>query len=200
MIAHDSILRRDSDMIEPFSLGALGALAATEGIKFLYSQAAEVMKRWRDRKAGKEAEASAPVPVPEAEAAAVLEGTLHAPEVDFKALERLHDDIRLLAGALGNYANGLDEPDPSDRDLAAAADGLRRALEAVYGQRITFKGEQREPSGVTVIGRAEADEVAGDLVGVRARLVRSGRIEGTAKAGTIEESGQGVGVEADAVG
>ena len=50
------------------------------------------------------------------------------------------------------------------------------------------------------MGRAEADEVAGELVGVRARLVRSGRIEGTAKAGKVGESGRVVGADVDTVG
>jgi hypothetical protein len=187
-------------MVEPFSLGALGALAATEGIKFVYGQAAEVMKRWHARRAGKQAEADAPIPIDEAQAAALLEGTLRSPKVDFDAMERLEADIPLLAGVLGNYANGFTEPDRDDPDLAAAADGLRRALEAVYGQRMTFKGEQREPSGVTVVGRAHADEVAGQLAGVRAALVRSGRIEGTATAGTVTPTGEVDGVRLGTVG
>ena len=187
-------------MVEPFSMAALGAVAATEGIKFLYGQAAEVLKRWRDRKAGKEAEAQEPIPVEAKEAADILEGTLNAPKVDFETLGRLHHDIKQLASVLSIYAGGLEEPDPSDRELAAAADGLRRALEAVYGQRITFKGENRQPSGPVVIGRAEADKVVGDVAGVRARLVRSGRIEGTASAKEVGESGKLTGTDVDTVG
>ena len=37
-------------MVDPLSLSAIGAVALTEGIKFLYEQAGEVLKRWRDRK------------------------------------------------------------------------------------------------------------------------------------------------------
>src|SRR5436853_581049 len=120
-------------MADPFSAAALGALAATEGIKFLYGQAAEVLKRWRDRKAGKVAAALTPIPVPDR---SVLEGKLESPTVDFDAVERLHEDIETLADALGKYAGGLREPDPGDEELAAAADGLRRALEVVYRQRL----------------------------------------------------------------
>jgi hypothetical protein len=184
-------------MVDPFSLGALGAVAATEGIKFLYGQATEVIKRWRDRKAGKQVEAEAPIPVAGAE---VLAGELDSPKVDFDAAERLHEDIKQLASVLGNYANGLEDPDPDDRDLAAAVDGLRRALEAVYGQGITFKGEQREPSGPVVAGRVDVETVAGDVAGVRARLVRSGRITGEARAGTVEEGGKLSGVDIDTLG
>jgi hypothetical protein len=62
-------------MVEPFSLGVLGAVAATEGIKFLYAQAAEVLKRWRERRACRDAEADAPIAV-DAAAASLLEGRL----------------------------------------------------------------------------------------------------------------------------
>jgi hypothetical protein len=182
-------------MVEPFSAAALGALAATEGIKFLYGQAAEVLKRRRDRKAGKTEASLAPIPVPDQN---VLEGKLEPPKVDFDAAERLHEDIETLADALGKYAGGLRDPDPNDQDLAVAADGLRRALEVVYGQRITFKGEQRDPSGPVVIGRADVEQVAGDVAGVRARLVKSGRVEGTLTAKTV--SGTGAGVDIDTIG
>jgi len=184
-------------MVDPFSLGALGAVAATEGIKFLYGQATEVIKRWRDRKAGNQAEAETPIPLAGAE---ILEGELAPPKIDFEAADRLHEDIKQLASVLGNYANGLEDPDPNDRDLADAADGLRQALEAVYGQRITFKGEDRDPSGPVVTGRVDVETVAGDVAGVRARLVRSGRITGEARATKVEAGGKLSGVDADTLG
>jgi hypothetical protein len=182
-------------MVEPFSLSAVGALAATEGIKFLYAQAAEVLKRWRDRKAGKEGEAQAPIPVAGAE---VLEGKLDPPKVNFEAVERLQDDIRTLAGVLANYASGVEEPNPGDRELAEAADGLRRALEVVYGQRITFQGETRESSGPMVVGHADVEKVVGDVAGVRVRLMKSGRIHGTLT--SDEVTGRGSAVEIDTMG
>ena len=42
---------RDTSVADPFTLAAVGAVAITEGIKFLYGQAGEVLKRWRERKA-----------------------------------------------------------------------------------------------------------------------------------------------------
>jgi hypothetical protein len=184
-------------MVDPFSLGALGALAATEGIKFLYGQAGEVLTRWRERKKGNEEAAEAPIPVPGTE---LLEGELEPPKVDFEAAERLHEDIEQLATVLAPYTGGISEPAPDDTELSVAADGLRRALEAVYGQRITFKGEDRAASGPTVIGRAEVETVAGDVAGVRARLVTSGRIKGTATAKRVEKDGELSGVKIDTVG
>ena len=98
---------------------------------------------------------------------------------------------------LGNYANGLEDPSPNDRELAEAADGLRCALEAVYRQRITFRGEVREPSGPVVMGRADVETVAGEVAGVRARLLHSGRILGTARATKVEAGGKLAGVDID---
>ena len=185
-------------MVDPFSMGAFGALAATEGIKFLYGQAAEVLRRWRDRRAGRQADSQRPIPTKGSET--VLEGSVEAPAVNFEILDRLHQDIKQLAGVLGPYAGGLEVPDSHDQDLALAADGLRRALEAVYGQRITFKGENRAASGPIVIGRAETDRVAGDVAGLRARLVRSGRIETSATAKEVLEGGKVSGGEFDTIG
>jgi hypothetical protein len=183
--------------MEPFSLGVLGALAATEGIKFLYGQAGEVLKRWRDRKAGRTEAADAPLPAPDPD---LLEGDLRSPIINYQMVDQLHDEIRGLGGVLAKYASGFDEPNPNDAELSAAFDGLRRALEVVYGQRITFKGESREASGAAVVGRVEVESAAGDIAAVRARLVRSGRIEGTVRANKVEEGGKVTGVEIDQLG
>jgi hypothetical protein len=182
-------------MVEPFGLGVLGAVAATEGIKFLYGQAAEVLKRWRERRSGHDPEAHAPIPVDPA-AARLLEGELVAPTVDFDALQSRHDEIRQLAGTLGNYAGGIEVPEAGDRGLADAVDRLRRALEEVYGQRITFKGEDREPSGVRLRGVAEAGTVDADAanvgVDVDGRLQPGDSAEGFARATTVKGQQAGV--------
>lgn len=38
-------------MSDPLTLTVVGTIVITEGIKFLYSQATEVLKIWRDNKA-----------------------------------------------------------------------------------------------------------------------------------------------------
>jgi hypothetical protein len=45
-----------------------------------------------------------------------------------------------------------------------------------------------------VIGRAEVDKVAGDVAGVRARIVRYGHVEGELKADEVAGTGSGVDV------
>lgn len=186
-------------MVEPFTMTAVGALALTEGIKFLYGQAGEVLKRWRERKAaGSEpaAEEAAKVVLP----SEAFDGQLQAPRLHFEAVERLERDLRDLRGAVAEYAQGIDEVDPGNRQLLETVDALRRALEAVYGQRITFKGEPRPASGPLVSGKIDVGEVAGYAAAVRARVISSGQVTGEAKANRVEPGGQLLGVDADTIG
>ena len=43
-------LTEDNRMSDPVTLAAVAGTILTEGIKFLYGQAAEALKRWRDEK------------------------------------------------------------------------------------------------------------------------------------------------------
>ena len=51
------------EMADPLTLAAVGAVALTEGIKFLYGQAGETLKRWRESKGTKAATATVTEPV-----------------------------------------------------------------------------------------------------------------------------------------
>jgi len=187
-------------MVEPFTLTALGAVAATEGIKFLYGQASEVLKRWRERKAGDEAAAATPIAVNPVASEKLLAGKLEEPRVDFDALERLHEGIRDAAKELSDYAGGLEDPDPDDEQLARTLDTLRRALEVVYRQRITFKGEDRPPSGPAVIAGAQVDEVEGRLTNLRARRIAGGNVDARLEVKKIEKSGEVTNLDVDTIG
>lgn len=145
-------------MVEPFSLTAVGVLALTEGVKFLYAQAGELLKYRRERK-------QAPELRPPADA---LAGSVEPVPPDDERLERLADDVRERRRALADYAEGIDEIDPDDPELGRRVDDLRRVLEAIYGQRITFKGETREASGPLVENevRAAEAEITRSRVGV----------------------------------
>jgi hypothetical protein len=71
-----------------FTLAALGATALAEGIRFLYGQATEILKRRAERKAGKEVHQTLPVETPE-----VVAGELTAAKPDWAVVERLQHDI-----------------------------------------------------------------------------------------------------------
>lgn len=182
-------------MADPLTLTVLGAVALTEGIKFLYGQATELLKRRRERK-----DAAKTI---EVEAAAVpeLEGELKQPLVaDVEALDRLEPDLRELRKALADYAEEIEPAEPGDQKLLETTDAVRQILEAVYGQRITFRGEQRPTSGPLVTAKINIDTVAGYAAGVRAKTVSDGVIAVDASAKEVSEGGQFIGVDIDRLG
>jgi hypothetical protein len=189
-------------MVDPLTITAIGAVAITEGIKFLYGQASEILKRWRERKdAAKDASTqlnkteSVDVKLP-----SVFEGQLSAPYIHFDAVERVEEQLRGLRKDLSDYADGIELVDVKDANLLQRVDALRQLLEAVYQQRITFKGEQRPPSGPVVEGRIDVEEVAGYAAAVRARHIVGGTVRAEANARRVEPGGQVLGVDADTIG
>jgi hypothetical protein len=193
-------------LVDPFTLGAVGAVALTEGIKFLYGQAGDVLRRWRERKDAA-AEASSAQPPPSATEPvklelprAAFEGQLRDPKLHFDAIERLEADLRDLRAAVADYAQDIDEVDPSDTRLLQAVDGLRRAMEAVYGQRIAFKGEPGLASGPTVTGEVKVNEVLGYVAGLRAGRILSGSAVGRVEAEKVGPEAEAIGVETDTIG
>jgi hypothetical protein len=176
---------------DPLTLSVLGGATLTEGIKFLYAQATELLKRRRERKAEK----AAKVETPE------LAGELKQPlEADAAALERLAPDLQELRRALQDYVDDLEPIDSGNHKLLETADAVRQILEAVYGQRITFQGEQRPESGPMVEGRIDVTTVAGYAAAVRARTLTGGTVTGTAVVGEVTATGQVVGVDIDRIG
>jgi hypothetical protein len=145
-------------MVDPLSLTAVGAIALTEGVKFLYAQAGELLKYRRERK-------QAPELRPPAD---VLAGSVEPAPPNDERLEELAPALADGWNALATYAQGIEEIDPSDPELRRRVDDLRRALEVVYGQRITFQGETRPPSGPLIENevRAGQAEILNSRVGV----------------------------------
>src|SRR5947199_10744351 len=82
-------------MVDPLTLSTIGAVALTEGIKFLYEQAGEVLKRWRERKntvkdasPQQDKTESVDVKLPD-----VFEGQFSAPQIHFNAVEQVEDPL-----------------------------------------------------------------------------------------------------------
>jgi hypothetical protein len=142
-------------MVEPFSLTAVGVLVLSDGVKFLYAQATELLKYRRERKEARLAADAAPKLQPPAH---LLEGAVEPAAPDDARLAQLEDTMRERRLALAEYADGVADVDPADLELQRRVDDLRRVLEAVYGQRITFKGELRPPSGPLVENEVRAVE------------------------------------------
>ena len=146
---------------DPLSLAVLGGAAATEGIKFLYGQAAEVIKAWRARRKDREQ----PLEVPIVETS-VLDAPPAGTAVDPAVLAQAHTTMLKLWQQLAPYAQDLETVEDTDVELARAAGELRALLEAAYGQRFTFRGERREPTGTRVAVEQVLGTVAGLAVGV----------------------------------
>lgn len=168
-------------MPEPFSLAALGVSALTEGIKFLYGQAGELLKRRRERT--RQAGAATPPCVAEPD-------TL--PDADLDLVDRFEHELRDLRTDLAEYESGVDAVDPADDRLVRTVDALRRVISTIHGTPVVFVGEPRD--AVLVRGSVDAEEVAGYVAAVRAdRAV--GTIEGSTRVGRVAPGGEAVGVD-----
>lgn len=180
-------------MADPLTLTVLGAVALTEGIKFLYGQASELLKRRRERKDAAKTIEMAATGTPE------LEGELQQPLVaDVETLDQLEPELRELRKDLLEYADETEPVQPGDQKLLATTDALRQVLEAVYGQRITFRGEDRPVSGPVVRAKIDVKKVAGYAAGVRAKSVTEGTIDVDASADEV--TGTFIGVDIDRMG
>lgn len=190
-------------MPEPITLAVVSGALLTEGVKFLYSQAGDILKRWRERReaAGQgKAESQEGAEPLGTQFPPIFEGALTHPVIHFDAVERAEGELRDLRRALADYAEGIENIDHNDKELLETTDALRRILEVVYRQRITFKGEQRAASGPLVEGEVDVDQVTGYAAAVRARAIESGQISGRLRATRVEAGGSAIGVDLDTIG
>jgi len=182
------------EWVDPLTLSGVAANVLAEGIKFLYGQAAEVLRRRREKRVAED-------PVVEvAESSAALEGELDRLTIDPDAAERLEPELKKLFSALALYAQGIEPADPEDEGLIRTVDALRRVLEAVYHQRLTFSGEARPESGPLVEGEIDVGEVEGYVAAVEAELVASGHVIGKAIVDHVGPGGSAFGVKVKRVG
>lgn len=196
-------------MTDPETTTTLTAVATmygipffTETLKFLYAQATEVLKARRDRKKAVESgsiqepqiSATTPKELPD-----IFEGRIDPLIIDFDTLEPVGDVLSDLWKDISAYAQGIEDIDPENLEMQAKLEALRRLLEAVYSQRITFKGEQRESSGLLVRGSIDVKEVAGYAAAVRAELVTGGSVIGHAAVERVSPGGHLVGTEVDTI-
>lgn len=184
------------------SLIGVGAVAINEGIKFLYGQAGDLLKRWRERK-DKKAESS-DKDVTEAVnlelPPTIFAGQLKNPRIHFDVLNASAKQLGDLRQKLVPYIDGTEDRDPHSPELQMELDQLRKLVESVYGQHITFKGESRAPSGTVITTRVDAGTVEGNASALTAREIQSGaKIDATATAKEVKAGGSLKGVEADVI-
>ena len=164
-------------MVDPLSLSVLGGVALTEGIKFLYAQTTELLKRRRDQ--GQPGQDATTVTSTElvVDQSGVLEGALAHSDVDFGVVATHERDLRNLRGGLADYVDGLANVDPTDRHLLEQVAALRSLLELAYGQHLTFQGEDRPPTGTPLPAEAavQAGTYAAQVTASGAGAVAVGR-------------------------
>jgi hypothetical protein len=162
-------------------MASLSATALTEGIKFLYEQAGDLLKRHRDRTDANPADALS-VPAPTA--------ILPAPDLDL--LARFKADLQELRSDLDDYVTSRVPVTVSDDYLLRTADALRRVMGAVYGVPVLLPGES--PRDTDIDGNINVDDVAGYVAAVRVERAQ-GIIKGTTTVRTVRKGGTAVGVE-----
>jgi hypothetical protein len=175
-------------MPEPITI-TLGAVALTEGVKFLYGQAGELLKRWRERR---DAVKTTPSKVSEPAVielpADIFEGQLSAPQIHYDKLTKVEPRLKELVGKIAPYQIDPESIDVKDENLLKIIDGLRRTLEVIYQQRLTFKGEtDRPPSGPFIEGEVDVEHALGDVAGVRIDKLTEGTARGKATVKTADE-------------
>jgi hypothetical protein len=188
-------------MADPLTLSVVGAVVLTEGVKFLYAQAGEALKRLMERRR------ASGEPAPEADAddgarlpSLAFEAAGSTLRPNLEVVDGLEAELRQLRAAVADFAEGIDPVDPEDAAQLERIDALRQAMEAVYGQTLAFKGEPESRTGLDVVGEAKVQEVQGLVIGLRARNIDEGRVTGGIEAGRIGPGGVGIGLDVDTIG
>ncbi len=183
------------------SAAGIGAVALTEGIKFLYGQAGEILKRWRKRQGKAVQEPNQPETINLTLPKSVFEREPTNATIHFEMVKQSEKQLRQLRRGLTDYVDEIDEVNENDADLLEIVDALRCLLEGIYGQHITFKGENRPASGApVVVGRIDVEEIADKAIGVDADAINMGDVTGEVKAKRIEKGGSATGVKAGTIG
>jgi hypothetical protein len=187
-------------MAEPLTLGILGATVLTQGISFLYGQATELLKHRREHKDLAAADSGEVVFATSPDNGLLL-GELRPTKIDDATVEQHREKMAVLLERLSSYVSGIRVVDPANGELVAQVEALRGLLELVYRQRITFRGERREPTGASVDVRVVAEQVNGNLTVARIGTV-SGHadVRAVGEIGTVGERASITGFEADSVG
>ena len=112
--------------------------------------------------------------------------------VDEQALERHADQLAKLRGLLAPYVEGFAAVEPSNGQLLAQVQALRSLLEQVYRQHITFKGEQRPPTGTPIqVQTGDVGQYATQVIASAERAVSAGGdISGTVISGDHNTVGE----------
>jgi hypothetical protein len=183
-------------------LATLGTTALSEGVRFLFDQARALLDRRRaDREENPAATDESDGGVVQLPPGAFV-GTLDTRRLDEAALAESVTALRQLRTALFPFVDDEGSLQPGDAELLQRVDQLRRVLEAVYGQRITFVTEagERPVSGTVIDTTIDIDEINAEVIGVSLGQVSGGRFTTEIRGRNVGPGGRVVGFQADSVG
>jgi hypothetical protein len=169
------------------ALSAVVGAALPASFTFLYQRLHHLL----------DARGGSPETAPEVPPALV--GTLQLPlQVQLEDIEERRGELEGLRDALSVYARGAAPVDVGDAALLRMLGRLRGTLEELYGQRLTFTGEQRPASGSPFV-RQKQETVVGEVYGMEAQESITG---GTVvqETTTVEKDGKLVGMKARRIG
>ncbi|MEU5646401.1 hypothetical protein AB0H26_43545 [Streptomyces milbemycinicus] len=171
--------------MDPLAFPVLAGTLLTEAVRFLFDRASAVL----DRRAGR-----VPVAEPEQVPGQTQPLLVRAPALTDERVAR----ITGAHGALRVYLSRPEFLRSDDIELRELLGRLRRDLEEAYGRRLPFGDEtEADRPGVEVSQRA--DSLHGKQVGMRvgSGITERGRARVNQEAGTIEETGEQVGIEVE---
>jgi hypothetical protein len=129
----------ESAMNEWMSLLPLGSMILQAGVKFLYEHAAVALKRKFEPHGAPHAPPHLPPIFDE------VTGPL---SYHIDKIEALEEPLRKLSQVVSKWANGAEPINPANTEVIMAIAALRLAMEQVFQQRLTFKGERRSHDGL----------------------------------------------------
>jgi len=172
--------------MDPLSFPVLAGAALSQAFGFLFGRLAHLLDSRGQKSVEEEAIETPPV----------LTGQLKPLIPRPEAVEEHLSEIQELVGKLFIYDRSPERLDGQDDTLREDLARARVLLEQIYGQRFTFAGEKRPPTGVYV--EQKLDTVSGRAVGVRGGKVRQAQVRQEAR--EVRKGSSIVGVDADEVG
>jgi hypothetical protein len=184
--------RRDKTVADPVDLSMIVSSALPATFTFLYQRLEALLSRNR---AGSDVHQSdMPSNIPD-----VLEGELQLPlTFDEREVEARSRELNAYALALALYDRDPSRISRDDPELVEILSTLRGALEEIYGQRLTFRGEQRERSGP--FSDQRFGNVAGQVIGMEAENSIRGDVTSKITAESVDREGRIIGMRARDIG
>ena len=182
------------------SLVSVGSVVIAEGVKFLYGQAAELLKRMRERSKQEDSAAREAAVLPTRVALPpAIPGEAFAVDVRVEDIEMLRPDLEYLLDHFSGFERGFKDLDLEDEATLKHVAALRKAVETLLGRQFTFSNEAR-PRMPTMATRIVADEVHGALTAIRAKTITAGNASVDLKIGILGKDGTAIGIDVDNFG